>query len=297
MAFTVTNGLCALTDVKAALRLTDTMEDDRLSLAIDASSRLIEATCNRRFYQDPAPRTDASTLNGTSLVIDTSIAVADTGRQVLDPTGHNLIPSGCVVGNVAPGVSYSLVTFEGAPVLALGGGAQNLTIGLTPRYFTAENWDLCVLNDGGESSSDISTSTGLVISTDYAGDGTFGTTWAVNDYQLEPINGIVQGQPGWPFTQIRAIRSLYFPARGMGGYAPPWTQTLVEVVARWGWPAVPSPVTQAAIVQSIATFKSPDAAFGATPFAEAGIVRLKQAMHPTALLLLATYMDDPVLVG
>jgi hypothetical protein len=289
MAFTVTNGLCALSDVKSALRLDDTMVDDQINLAIDAASRLIESTCNRYFYQDPAPRTDASTLNGTSLVLDPSITVADTGRQVLDPT-HGFVPSGSVVGNVDPGVSYSLVNFEGSLLPATGSGAQNLTIGLKPRYFTAENWDLCSVDD-------ISTSTGLVLSTDYAGDGTFGTTWEVNDYQLEPINGIVQGQTGWPFTKIRSIRSLYFPAQGAAGYSPPWTQTLVEVVARWGWVAIPTQVQQAAIVQSIAIFKSPDAAFGATAFADMGIVRLKQALHPTALLLLDTYMDEPVLIA
>ena len=77
MAFTITNGLCELSDVKSALNINDTNDDDRISLAIDASSRLIEAACDRRFYQDPLPRTDGGCVldatDPTGTVLDTSI--------------------------------------------------------------------------------------------------------------------------------------------------------------------------------------------------------------------------------
>lgn len=55
MPFTMTNPLCSLADVKAALRLNDDADDDRLSLSIDAASRQIENKLNRRFFQDAAP--------------------------------------------------------------------------------------------------------------------------------------------------------------------------------------------------------------------------------------------------
>ncbi|MCU1494805.1 MAG: phage gp6-like head-tail connector protein [Acidimicrobiaceae bacterium] len=291
MPFTITNGLCALADVKAALKITDTVDDDRLSLAIDASTRLIEKSCNRRFWQDPLPRVDAGcVLNGTATVLDTSITSADMGRAVIDPTGNGFIRTGSIVGPVVAGVSFEIVNFEQAPLPATGSGTQQLTIGLTPRrYVSNDPWLVEV--------DDISSQVGLVVQSDYAGDGTFGTFWEVEDFQLEPINGIMMGQAGWPFTKIRSIRSLYFPVWGGISYPKPYTQALVEVTARWGWAAVPTDVNQAAIIQSISTFKAVDVPFGATPFGETGVLRLRQALHPSALLLLSDYMEDPVLIA
>lgn len=288
MAFTITHGLCELADVKAALQISDTNDDDRISLAIDASCRLIEKACNRRFWQDPAPRTDIGcVLSSTSSTIaDTSILATDAGRQVLDAN----IPATAIVGIVNPGVGFTLVNFEGAPLLPLASATQSLTIGLTPRrYVSNDPWLV--------ETDDMSTFDGMVVLSDYAGDGTFGTEWGVQDYQLEPVNGIMMGQAGWPFTKIRAIRSLYFPVWGGIAFPRPYTQALVQVVARWGWAAVPSDVQQAAIIQSVSTFKAADVPFGASPFGEVGIVRLKQALHPTAERLLEDYRDDPVLIA
>ena len=205
MAFTITNGLCELSDVKSALNINDTNDDDRISLAIDASSRLIEAACDRRFYQDPLPRTDGGCVldatDPTGTVLDTSITALDAGRSVIDPTENNYIQPMTIVGQVVPGVSFTLVNFEGAILPPTGSGTQELTIGLTPRrYVSNDPWLVEV--------DDISTQWGLIVRSDYAGDGTFGTEWEVQDYQLEPINGIMEGQPNWPFSKIRAVRSL-----------------------------------------------------------------------------------------
>lgn len=290
MSYTITNGLCQLADVKAALKISDTNDDDRLSLAIDASSRLIEKACNRRFWQDPAPRADVGcVLDATSnTVLDTSIVATDAGRQVTDTEGN--IPAMSIVGVVNPGVGFTLINFEGGPLLPVAGGTQDLTIGLTPRrYVSNDPWLV--------ETDDISTFDGMTVLSDYAGDGTFGTEWEVQDYQLEPVNGIMMGQSGWPFTKIRAIRSLYFPVWGGIAYPKPYTQALVQVIARWGWGAVPSDVTQAAIIQSISTFKAVDVPFGASPFGDVGIVRLKEALHPSAARLLEDYRDDPVLIA
>jgi hypothetical protein len=211
----MTTNYCTLSDVKSALRITDTMDDARLTGAIDSASRLIETECNRYFYQD------------------------------------------------------------------VGVSAR--------RYVSNDPWLVEV--------DDISTVSGLVVQSDYAGDGTFGTTWQAADYQLEPINGIMQGQTGWPYTKIRAIRSLYFPVWGGISYPKPYTQALVEVTAQWGWAAVPTPIHDATVIQAIANFKAADVPFGATPFAETGVVRLKQALHPTAAMLIAPYRDEPVLIA
>ena len=215
MSLSIENGLCTLADVKQALGISDPVDDDRISLAIDAASRAIESRCNRYFRQDAEPS--------------------------------------------------------------------------ARRFVSNDPWLVEV--------DDISTPTGLIIQSDYAGDGTFGTTWTSADYQLEPVNGIMQGQINWPFTKIRAIRSLYFPVWGGIAYPKPYTQALVEVTARWGWPSIPTPVVKACIVQAISLFKADETPFGATPFAETGIVRMKTALHPTAELLLEPYREDPVLIA
>ena len=72
----------------------------------------------------------------------------------------------------------------------------------TARTYVATTYGL-VLTD------DISTTSGLIVKTDTGATGTFDQTWASTDYQLEPLNGIVDGQ-SWPYTQIRAIQSLTF---------------------------------------------------------------------------------------
>ena len=48
----ITNGYCTLSDVKAALRITDNIDDTLLELSIESASRDIDGTCERVFYQD-----------------------------------------------------------------------------------------------------------------------------------------------------------------------------------------------------------------------------------------------------
>jgi hypothetical protein len=46
----ITNGYATLAQVKASLRITDTVDDALIELAIEAASRDIDATCGRVFY-------------------------------------------------------------------------------------------------------------------------------------------------------------------------------------------------------------------------------------------------------
>ena len=106
----------------------------------------------------------------------------------------------------------------------------------TARYYTARG--------GLVETDDISTTTGLVVKYDGDADRTYETTLAADDptttgYQLEPLNAdtIHEGQPWW---LIRGIGATSFPSH-VGG---------VEVTADWGWPAIPTPIKQAALVHS-----------------------------------------------
>lgn len=50
----ITNGYCTLADVKAALRITDTVDDALIENSINAASRMIDQYCNRYFYSTAA---------------------------------------------------------------------------------------------------------------------------------------------------------------------------------------------------------------------------------------------------
>jgi hypothetical protein len=135
---------------------------------------------------------------------------------------------------------------------------------------------------------DISTTMGFAIATDDGGDGTFSNVWQTTDYQLEPLNQKVNGSTR-PYNSIRAVATRYFPQD--------YGRATVKVTAKWGWSPIPNSVRQAAIIQTISIFKAPDAPFGATPFADTGILRLRSALHPTAAALLSDFRLEPIQVA
>lgn len=72
----ITNGYCTLSEVKAALRISDTVDDTLLENAVEAASRRIDGECSRRFYQDGATsaRTYAAGRHDLLIVDDISTA-------------------------------------------------------------------------------------------------------------------------------------------------------------------------------------------------------------------------------
>lgn len=126
---------------------------------------------------------------------------------------------------------------------------------------------------------DISTTTGLVVKSDTAGTGSFATTLVLNtDYRLFPYNAALEGRP-W----TRIILS-----QGVG-----WAQAErgVEVTARWGWPAVPSAIKQATLVQASRFVKRRDAPFGVAGSPEMGNeLRLLARLDPDVAVLVAGYV-------
>ena len=159
----------------------------------------------------------------------------------------------------------------------------------TPRVFVAGTpWIVQV--------DDISTTTDLVVKTDEDDDGVFETTWASTDYQLEPLNGRLSGQP-WPYTSLRAVDSREWPLE--------YGRAVVEITARWGWKTsdatvvdyLPSSVVQAAQIQATSLYKSAEAPLGIAGFGDIGIMRLRQALHPVAASLLAPFRKETVLVA
>lgn len=133
---------------------------------------------------------------------------------------------------------------------------------------------------------DFHTDTGLIVQTDDGDDGTFETTWAAADFELEPVNGVVDGQPGWPYRSIRAVEGRQWI---MGRRAT------VKITARWGWSAVPAAVKEATLIAAEETFKLKDSPYGVAGFGEFGVVRIRESAKVATLL--APYRRSPVLVA
>lgn len=135
---------------------------------------------------------------------------------------------------------------------------------------------------------DFSTTVGLIVESDEDGDGVFETTWATTDYELTPLNGVVNGQEGWPFWNIRATginrRFRYNPRAN------------VRVTAKWGWAAVPTPVIQSAYILASDTFQLKDSRLGVAGSDQFGqIVRVRD--NQTAASKLRYYVRQKAFVA
>lgn len=133
---------------------------------------------------------------------------------------------------------------------------------------------------------DFHTVTDLVIATDSSGDGTYDQTWSAADYQLEPLNGMVNGQLGWPYSEIHAVGSLRFPCT---------RRASLQVTAQWGWAAVPATIKEVCLMVAQEVFKLKDAAFGVAGVNDFGVVRVRE--NPLAVAKLARYRTEAVRVG
>lgn len=152
----------------------------------------------------------------------------------------------------------------------------------TARIYYPDSLWLCDVDD-------ISTTTSLAIATDAGNDGTYETTWATTDYQLEPINGVQDGESGWPYWRIRAVAGRTFPCVYRDERAP------VQVTAKWGWPSVPVGVRQACKMLGAEIHKLADAPFGVAGFDSYGVVRVRE--NPRIAKLLNPYTKHLFKVG
>jgi hypothetical protein len=192
----ITNGYASLQETKSALRITDSVDDSLLEMAIESASRLIDGYAGRQFFSS----------------------------------------------------------------------------GTATRYYTADDDFVCEIDD--ISSSNIT----LVTAMD--ADAVFDTTWATTDYQLEPLNAVLDGQ-AWPYTRIRAVGDYLWPISG--------GEALVKLTAVFGWPAVPIAIKQATIIQASRIFKRLDSPLGVAGFGDLGVMRVSSSLDPDVAQLVAPY--------
>jgi hypothetical protein len=83
----VTNGYCTLADVKAALRIQDTVDDALIENSINSASRLIDQYCNRYFYSGSAGEVRYYKANdGFTCWIDDAQVITQVVTASVDPT-------------------------------------------------------------------------------------------------------------------------------------------------------------------------------------------------------------------
>jgi len=146
----------------------------------------------------------------------------------------------------------------------------------TSRVYTAEDDYYCSIDDIA--------GTALTLKTSSLADGVFDVTWTVTDYQLEPLNGNLDGLT-WSYDKIRAVGDYLFPNVN-ANYG---SQALVQVTAIFGWPSIPEPVTQATIIQASRLFKRYDSPLGVAGFGDMGAIRVSRALDPDVAQLVEPY--------
>lgn len=154
----------------------------------------------------------------------------------------------------------------------------------TARVYTPESYIRCKVND-------FYTTSGLIIETDPGATGEFSETWTTPDYELSPLDGVVDGEEGWPFWKIRATGGFWFPRV----YFPAQRTGIVRVTAKWGWADVPAPVKRATLIIAAENWKLATAPLGVAGFNQFGVVRVRQ--NSAAMSKLHKYIRKPILLG
>jgi hypothetical protein len=187
----IANGYASLSQIKAAARITDAVDDSLLEMAVESASRMIDAECDRNFYS--------------------------SGTATRDFTPNDL--------------------------------------------YTVDTDDLTTI---------------VSVKLDDTGDLTFPITIAVTDYQTEPLNQRVSGNP-YPIYRLRMIGDYLLPIWG--------NQATVRIQGVYGFTPVPIQVTQACIIQASRIFKRLDSPLGVAGFGDMGAIRVGKVDPDVAMLI------------
>lgn len=115
--------------------------------------------------------------------------------------------------------------------------------------------------------------------------------WPANWFELWPLNGVVNGRPGFPYNRISMFYYVW-----LYGY------DRVYVTTTFGWQRVPDPVIRATYLVAAEQAKLADAplgvaAFGGGASGQAGMTTVKVTGIPQAASLLEPYKNFKPLVG
>jgi len=148
--------------------------------------------------------------------------------------------------------------------------------GTVTRYFATPDPLICQIDDLA--------GTAITVEAQLSSDGSY-TTFAVTDYQLEPLNGDLDGIP-WAYDRLRAIEDYVFPT---GNQFADDGEALVRVTGVFGWPSVPKAIEIATIIQATRIFKRFDSPLGVAGFGDFGAVRVSRFLDPDVEQLVMPY--------
>lgn len=132
-----------------------------------------------------------------------------------------------------------------------------------------------------------STTTGLVVKSDTSNDGSYATTWASTDYEVDHFGD----DSTHPYDTILAVGTYSFPIYYV-------RRRTVQVTARWGWSTPPQLVVEAATILSVDLWKRKDTPFGiATGSVDFGGLRIGRDVMAQVASLLQTYVRSDRMVG
>jgi len=109
---------------------------------------------------------------------------------------------------------------------------------------------------------DVSTLDGFVVKVDDGFD--YATTLVLNvDFRVEPLNNLSKGLPIYRLVSLSGIfpRSTVRPG--------------VQVTARWGFPSIPSAITEATLLMAGRLFKRGDSLLGVAGFTDMGVITVR----------------------
>ena len=85
MCVAITNGYCTLAQVKAALRISDTVDDTLLETSVESASRLIDGYCNRSFYSQGTATRIYTARDPYFCMVDDFTSIISLKSSVLTP--------------------------------------------------------------------------------------------------------------------------------------------------------------------------------------------------------------------
>jgi hypothetical protein len=176
---------------------------------------------------------------------------------------------------ITDSVDDSLLNMAGSAASELIDGFCGRTFGTVTatRYYAADDAYMLQIDDLG--------GTAVTIQTSDFDPPQWEVTWTVTDYQLEPLNGYVDGLT-YPYTRIRAIGDYLWPFD--------FGEVGVKITGPFGWPVVPSVITQAAVIQASRIFKRLDSPLGVAGFGDLGAIRVSRQLDPDVAQLVAPYV-------
>jgi len=77
----IANGYATLAEVKSALRITDTIDDSLLEMAIESASRLLDAYCARSFYNAGTAARYYAATNDYQTDIDDAVSISEVATD------------------------------------------------------------------------------------------------------------------------------------------------------------------------------------------------------------------------